>query len=163
MTLQLLHSGFPYIWGKFDFLFYQCTQHNLDYVWWFYPPFGKKWTIQECIVSMLRNTGWEHIYTFLLYPKIGLLLLADTAIYRSFWLAATACSYSLTRFRWWRGSSDQSRSSCIVSMLINTGWEHIYTFLLYPKIGKVGHLFRNFQGAQRAYRLFGGALQTQKS
>jgi hypothetical protein len=25
MTLQLLHSDFPYIWGKFSFLFYQCT------------------------------------------------------------------------------------------------------------------------------------------
>ncbi len=25
MTLQLLHSEFPYIGGKFDFLFYQCT------------------------------------------------------------------------------------------------------------------------------------------
>ncbi len=24
MTLQLLHSEFPYIWGKFGFLFYQC-------------------------------------------------------------------------------------------------------------------------------------------
>jgi hypothetical protein len=24
MTLQLLHSEFPYIRGKFDFLFYQC-------------------------------------------------------------------------------------------------------------------------------------------
>ncbi len=24
MTLQLLHSEFPYIWEKFDFLFYQC-------------------------------------------------------------------------------------------------------------------------------------------
>ncbi len=24
MTLQLLHSEFPYIWGKYDFLFYQC-------------------------------------------------------------------------------------------------------------------------------------------
>jgi hypothetical protein len=23
MTLQVLHSEFPYIWGKFDFLFYQ--------------------------------------------------------------------------------------------------------------------------------------------
>ncbi len=23
MTLQLLRSEFPYIWGKFDFLFYQ--------------------------------------------------------------------------------------------------------------------------------------------
>jgi hypothetical protein len=25
MTLQLLHSEFPYIWGKFLFLFYQCN------------------------------------------------------------------------------------------------------------------------------------------
>ncbi len=25
ITLHLLHSEFPYIWGKFDFLFYQCT------------------------------------------------------------------------------------------------------------------------------------------
>jgi hypothetical protein len=25
MTLQLLHSEFIYIWGKFDFLFYQCS------------------------------------------------------------------------------------------------------------------------------------------
>ncbi len=25
VTLQLLHSEFPYIWGKFSFLFYQCT------------------------------------------------------------------------------------------------------------------------------------------
>ncbi len=28
MTLQLLHSEFPYIWGKLDFLFYQCTCDN---------------------------------------------------------------------------------------------------------------------------------------
>jgi hypothetical protein len=26
MTLQLLHSEFPYIWGKFDFLFYQFVR-----------------------------------------------------------------------------------------------------------------------------------------
>ncbi len=25
MTVQLLHPEFPYIWGKFYFLFYQCT------------------------------------------------------------------------------------------------------------------------------------------
>jgi hypothetical protein len=28
MTLQLLHSEFPYILGKFDFLFYQCTVYS---------------------------------------------------------------------------------------------------------------------------------------
>jgi hypothetical protein len=26
MTLQLLHSEFPYIGGKFDFPFYQCNK-----------------------------------------------------------------------------------------------------------------------------------------
>jgi hypothetical protein len=26
--LQLLHSEFPYIWGKFDFLFYQCRKEK---------------------------------------------------------------------------------------------------------------------------------------
>jgi hypothetical protein len=26
MTLQLLHSEFPYLLGKFDFLFYQCRK-----------------------------------------------------------------------------------------------------------------------------------------
>ncbi len=31
MTLQLLHSEFPYIWGKFDYLFYQCS---ILYKWW---------------------------------------------------------------------------------------------------------------------------------
>ncbi len=29
MTLQLLPSEFPYIWGKFYFLFYQCAGKNL--------------------------------------------------------------------------------------------------------------------------------------
>jgi hypothetical protein len=28
MTLNLLHSEFPYIRGKFDFLFYQCTVYD---------------------------------------------------------------------------------------------------------------------------------------
>jgi hypothetical protein len=30
MTLQLLHSEFPYIGGKFDFLFYQCSTRSGD-------------------------------------------------------------------------------------------------------------------------------------
>ncbi len=28
MTVQLLPSEFPYIWGKFYFIFYQCTNNN---------------------------------------------------------------------------------------------------------------------------------------
>ncbi len=30
MSLQLLHSEFPYIWGKFSFLFYQCCYRWLS-------------------------------------------------------------------------------------------------------------------------------------
>jgi hypothetical protein len=30
MTLQLLHSEFPYIWEKFDFLFYQCKEGSKE-------------------------------------------------------------------------------------------------------------------------------------
>ncbi len=30
MTLQLLHSEFPYIWGKFDILFYHCSNHRVN-------------------------------------------------------------------------------------------------------------------------------------
>jgi hypothetical protein len=32
MSLRLLHSEFPYICGKFDFLFYQCT-HGRKRIW----------------------------------------------------------------------------------------------------------------------------------
>ncbi len=31
MNLQLLHSEFPYISGKFNFLFYQCIFSHLSY------------------------------------------------------------------------------------------------------------------------------------
>ncbi len=33
MTSQLLHAEFPYIWGKFDFLFYQCSDRKINYFW----------------------------------------------------------------------------------------------------------------------------------
>ncbi len=32
--LQLLHSEFPYIWGKFDFLFYHCILKEWGTVCW---------------------------------------------------------------------------------------------------------------------------------
>ncbi len=35
MTLQLLHSEFPNIWGKVYFLFYQCTSPEVSgSLWW---------------------------------------------------------------------------------------------------------------------------------
>ncbi len=45
MTLQLLHSELPYIWGKFDFLFYQCSVANF---WQTFRPFGAFHERENC-------------------------------------------------------------------------------------------------------------------
>ncbi len=45
MTLQLLHSEFPYTWGKFYFIFYQCT---LAWMLW----------LAATSTTLLR-AGWE--------------------------------------------------------------------------------------------------------
>jgi hypothetical protein len=37
MSLQLLHSEFPYIREKLDFLFYQCKYHYCRYVHIMHP------------------------------------------------------------------------------------------------------------------------------
>ncbi len=49
MTLQLLHYEFPYIWGKFDFLFYQRS---------FDPETRFIWKMKPC----------ESIHVWLLLP-----------------------------------------------------------------------------------------------
>jgi hypothetical protein len=41
MTLQLLHSEFPYIWRKFDILFYQCVVQCFAEVLILNVKFGK--------------------------------------------------------------------------------------------------------------------------
>jgi hypothetical protein len=45
MTLQLFHSEFPYIQGKLDFIFYQCT--------WFVVVYINSGVISELEKSML--------------------------------------------------------------------------------------------------------------
>ncbi len=45
MTLQLFHSEFPYIRGKLDFLFYQCT--------WFVVVYINSGVISELEKSMM--------------------------------------------------------------------------------------------------------------
>ncbi len=53
MTLQLLHSEFPYIWGKFDFLFYQCGSALRQYSKW------KVWLQQIRKRGQRRRGPWE--------------------------------------------------------------------------------------------------------
>jgi hypothetical protein len=45
MTLQLFHSEFPYLRGKLDFLFYQCT--------WFVVVYINSGVISELEKSMM--------------------------------------------------------------------------------------------------------------
>ncbi len=59
MTLQLLHSEFPYIWGKFYFLFYQCTVHSVQYF--------------SLLYIFIKKT--QNLLLFLIYP-LGLLILS---------------------------------------------------------------------------------------
>ncbi len=68
MTLQLLHSEFPYIWGKFDF-FYQCNS----------PLVGKAFTfsLPSARINRRRKTRRKEWYTdkkeneiFLKYKEI---------------------------------------------------------------------------------------------
>jgi hypothetical protein len=55
MTLELLHSEFPYIRGKFDFLFYQCT--SLGERGWAMRPFHTHFSctgfLQRVIITLL--------------------------------------------------------------------------------------------------------------
>jgi hypothetical protein len=57
MTLQLLHSEFPYWWGKFDFLFYQCNVFLYIAVEVVLPA-GLPFDIYERSGKMLENEGF---------------------------------------------------------------------------------------------------------
>jgi hypothetical protein len=62
MTLQLIHSEFPYIWGTFDFLFYQCIDcakiPGKKDVWWDLncPRLGRGWIQTSSWISSLSCT-----------------------------------------------------------------------------------------------------------
>jgi len=70
MTLQQLHSEFPYIWGKFYFIFYQCNQGSVDkglsvkvaqHIWpLHFSPCTKVDAIQlveaRCFLQTLKNS-----------------------------------------------------------------------------------------------------------
>ncbi len=65
MTLQLLHSEFPYIWGKFEFIFYQCmtVQYIYKYTNGILSIYGCrlhtvcKWTVDENVNFRAEKLG----------------------------------------------------------------------------------------------------------
>ncbi len=73
MSLQLLHSEFPYICGKFYFLFYQCSRRLP-------PPLGwvggkaemSSWRPAHCIKSKLYLAKWKWILRS--RPKLKMLV-----------------------------------------------------------------------------------------
>ncbi len=80
-SLQLLHSEFPNIWGKFSFLFYQCS--CAVFAHWVQINFGdltpyltngpsptKLFLVRKnrfCLLYMLKNLSWSKICVILLW------------------------------------------------------------------------------------------------
>ncbi len=63
MTLQLLHSKFSYIWGKIDFLFYQCRKVESGEA-----VHAAKMNAQIFMFSVATNTLWlADLYKFRFY------------------------------------------------------------------------------------------------
>ncbi len=69
MTLQLLHSEFHYIWGKFYFHFYQCGAsfagkkgRNVP------PPHWHLWRITFSFLPSSLNISRQHMYNLGLHP-----------------------------------------------------------------------------------------------
>jgi hypothetical protein len=60
--LQLLHSEFPFIWGKFDFLFYQCTYLRLKSTHMFCRP-------QICLIKF-HSFCWSFNKNLLMSAKL---------------------------------------------------------------------------------------------
>ncbi len=55
MTLQLLHSEFPYIWWKFDFIFYQCMSCLCSWRCWSIPWRNKIKSQSSNVVGYLNS------------------------------------------------------------------------------------------------------------
>ncbi len=64
MTLQLLHSEFPHIWGKFDFLFYQCIVRDVNdgHIYLEYQPWAWRHLWRTPVVAGgdgARSVSWH--------------------------------------------------------------------------------------------------------
>jgi hypothetical protein len=74
MTLQLLHSEFPYIWGKLDFLFYQCTLLRRLYRLGYFPTSSalsilillQVWWLDTCLIQYIHPSPLAEVPLHLL-------------------------------------------------------------------------------------------------
>ncbi len=70
MTLQLLHSEFPYIWGNFYFLFYQRILYSQHIPWWVLT-WGYRDILYTNILYTLQSLYvTKFIQTFFIHNKI---------------------------------------------------------------------------------------------
>jgi hypothetical protein len=65
MTLQLLHSKFSYIWGEFDFLFYQCGLQDGPWIFLNLYSFSMMIHIQLKHMSVHNNPMFFPLRDFL--------------------------------------------------------------------------------------------------
>jgi hypothetical protein len=85
MTLQLLHSEFPYKWGKFDFLFYQCGVVDTR----------GQFTVSLVSLQSMQISGKIVIRHLLLTTAVNLLMVSPTLRYSSPRLCCWHQRYSL--------------------------------------------------------------------
>ena len=67
MTLQLLHSEFPYIWVKFYFLFYQCGYPTIQFM--YFLTFLDHSKVNRKCHSVVINEKMRNYCAFELYFK----------------------------------------------------------------------------------------------
>jgi hypothetical protein len=68
MTLQLLHSEFPYIWGRFDFLFYQCGSDYQKKIWMHFPKQSEAY--YNSSPDLWRLTIWGGVHRVNCTPTV---------------------------------------------------------------------------------------------
>ncbi len=93
MTLQLLHSEVPYIWGKFDILFYQCVFLTLSCLWIY-------------LHSFFLFFGYRSLYVFYFSMSLSVLLFLCLIL-----LSQLLQSVSLCFFAWFLFGS---RKECLI-------------------------------------------------
>ncbi len=64
----MLHSEFPYIWGKFDFLFYQCTVLAVSGHWWF-----RQWADGAVEKQLLICVNKDRLCMYCMYCTLQIL------------------------------------------------------------------------------------------
>ncbi len=145
MTLQLLHSEFPKIWGKFDFIFYQCCPCWISpllyflfhpflsfslscFSFFFFPSF---FSLSSFLFSL---SSLSHPYWRILRCKKFSLFVSFISPPLDFWLSQCWQVAEISAKKLKRG---RRKKSCRKNWWPNFGW-------ILPKSGRKGAA-ENFQ------------------